>query len=119
MPSILVVDDHADIRRLLSVTIGSDAEILEADNGQDALAIIDRTPPDVVLLDVMMPGEVNGMDVLKFIKADPKLRSIRVAMLTARGQSADVELATQLGADAYFIKPFSPLEVVSWVRRHM
>ena len=119
MSSILVVDDHADIRRLLSVTLGKGHDILEADNGAQALDIIERALPRVVLLDVMMPGDVSGMDVLKAIRNNPALRSTRVAMLTARGQSSDMDAATELGADAYFVKPFSPLKVLHWVQGNL
>lgn len=119
MPSILVVDDHEDIRRLLSVTLGKNNELLEADNAVDALQIIAQKRPKIVLLDVMMPGAMDGLDVLKAIKSDPSLRATRVAMLSARGQGGDVDRAVQDGADAYFIKPFSPLEVVSWVRDNL
>ena len=117
MSYILIVDDHADIRRLLSITLGRQFEILEAENGVAALESIRRYHPKIVLLDVMMPGEIDGLQVLDAIRADPAIRATRVAMLTARGQQADRDDATKRGADAYFVKPFSPLQVVSWVRR--
>jgi CheY-like chemotaxis protein len=113
---ILIVDDHADIRRLLSVTLGKRFSILEAEDGLSALEIIRRDPPRLVLLDVMMPGELDGLAVLDAIKSDPKTRHVLVAMLTARGQTADSDDARSRGADAYFVKPFSPLQVVSWVK---
>jgi CheY-like chemotaxis protein len=69
-----------------------------------------------VLLDVMMPGEVDGLQVLDAIKSNPQTKDILVAMVTARGQVADGDDARKRGADAYFIKPFSPLQVVAWVR---
>ena len=74
---------------------------------------------DIVLLDVMMPGEIDGLQVLEAIKADPDTRDTLVAMITARGQVADHDDARARGADAYFIKPFSPLQVVTWVRSHL
>ena len=116
MSQILIVDDHSDIRRLLSVTLGKDFSIAEAEDGIAALEIIRRLPPQLVLLDVMMPGEVDGLAVLDAIKSDPKTKSILVAMITARGQPMDSEEARRRGADAYFVKPFSPLQVVTWVR---
>ena len=64
-----------------------------------------------------MPGDQDGLDVLKVVKSDPELRATLVAMVTARGQTADSEVARQHGADAYFIKPFSPLQVLSWLCR--
>lgn len=119
MKKVLIVDDHTDIRRLLSITLGKEYEILEAEDGVTALEAIRRNHPDIVLLDVMMPGEMDGLQVLDAIKADPHLADTLVAMVTARGQVADGEDARRRGVDAYFIKPFSPLQVVAWVREHM
>ncbi len=119
MNYVLIVDDYADIRRLLSVTLGRQFEILEADNGTAALYAIRHFRPKVVLLDVMMPGEMDGLQVLDAIKADPAIRDTIVAMVTARGQQSDSDAAKKRGADAYFIKPFSPLQVVGWVREQM
>ncbi len=116
MTKVLIVDDHSDVRRLLAITLGKEYELLEAEDGASALEVVRRHRPQVVLLDVMMPGEINGLQVLEKIKNDPLNRGVLVAMVTARGQAADGDAARKLGADAYFIKPFSPLEVVSWVR---
>ena len=119
MNTILIVDDHSDIRRLLSITLGKEFQIMEAEDGTSALEIIRHHHPDAVLLDVMMPGELDGLQVLDAIKADPATRNTLVAMVTARGQAADHDDARKRGADAYFIKPFSPLQVVAWVRNHL
>ncbi len=119
MPYILIVDDHADIRRLLSITLGKQYEIMEADNGAAALHAVRKYRPVVVLLDVMMPGELDGLQVLDAIKSEPATRDTLVAMVTARGQQADRDDAERRGADAYFIKPFSPLQVVSWIRERL
>lgn len=113
---ILIVDDHADIRRLLGITLGQRFEIIEAPDGETALMLIERFHPGVVLLDVMMPGAVDGLRVLDSIKSDPRTRDIKVAMVTARGQQSDSEDAMRRGADAYFVKPFSPMKVVAWVQ---
>lgn len=116
MSQILIVDDQAVIRRLLSITLGQDYEILEAEDGLGALEAIRRHHPKVVFLDVMMPGTLDGLQVLDAIKANPLTRDILVAMVTARGQAADSDDARLRGADAYFIKPFSPRQVLAWVR---
>ncbi len=116
MSTILIVDDHSDIRRLLSITLGKQFQIIEAEDGVSALEAVRRHHPQLVLLDVMMPGEMDGLQVLDAIKADPQTHSTLVAMITARGQIADHDDGRARGADAYFIKPFSPLQVVSWVR---
>lgn len=119
MTKILIVDDHPDIRRLLSITLGKSYEILEAEDGLAALEIIRREHPRVVLLDIMMPGELDGLQVLDAIKSDPALKNTLVAMVTARGQATDFEIGKQRQADAYFTKPFSPLQVVKWVREQL
>ncbi len=119
MNYILIVDDHADIRRLLSITLGKQYEIVEADNGTAALYAIRKYHPVAVLLDVMMPGEIDGLQVLDAVKSNVKTKDILVAMLTARGQQADRDEANRRGADAYFIKPFSPLQVVTWLRERL
>jgi CheY-like chemotaxis protein len=119
MTTILIADDHADIRRLLSITLGKEFAILEAEDGISALNAIRQHRPTAVLLDVMMPGEMNGLQVLEAVKADPATRDILVAMVTARGQGADADDARKRGADAYFIKPFSPLKVVAWLRSNL
>ena len=118
MTTILLVDDHSDIRRLIRISLGKAFEVLEAEDGKTGLEITRRQKPDLVVLDVMMPGEMDGLQVLDAIKGDPHLRGTLVAMVTARGQVADGDDARKRGADAYFIKPFSPLQVVAWVREH-
>lgn len=115
MKTILIIDDHPDIRRLLSVTLGGEFVILEAHDGASGLAAILTHRPQAVLLDVMMPGELDGLQVLDAIKSNPLLKDTLVVMLTARGQSTDYQEGLARGADAYFIKPFSPLRVVNWL----
>ena len=119
MKKILIVDDHAEIRRLLSITLGRTYEIIEAADGTSALEAVRKHHPDAVMLDVMMPGELDGLQVLDAIKSDPALKNILVAMVTARGQAADYRAGQDHGADAYFIKPFSPLLVVNWLHEKL
>jgi len=108
MNYILIVDDHADIRRLLSITLGKQFEIIEADNGTAALYAIRKYHPMVVLLDVMMPGDIDGLQVLDTIKSNPATQNILVAMVTARGQQADRDEANRRGADATSSSPSAP-----------
>lgn len=119
MATILIVDDHSDIRRLLAITLGKEFDLIEAENGADALDAVRRHMPRIVLLDVMMPGEMDGLMVLEAIKSHPIQKAIKVAMVSARGQASDCEEAKRRGADAYFIKPFSPLQVVAWIRSNV
>jgi CheY-like chemotaxis protein len=116
MKKILIVDDQADIRRLLKITLGSNFKVMEAEDGVSGLKIIEQSKPDLVVMDVMMPGEMDGLKVLELIKSTPDLAGIKVVMLTARGQAADYNDGMKRGADAYFIKPFSPLQLVSLIQ---
>lgn len=119
MKTILVVDDQSDIRRLLRIALMREFNILEAEEAEAAMAIVRTTPPDLVLLDVMMPGPMDGLDVLRLIKSDAAYKHIPVGMITARGQLSDTQEATIGGADAYFVKPFSPIQVAAWVRQRL
>ena len=116
MTKILLVDDHSDIRRLIRITLGKSFEVLEAEDGVTALEIVRRHKPALVVLDVMMPGAMDGLQVLDAIRSDPALRTMRVVMVTARGQSCDYENGMERGADAYFVKPFSPLQLVGAIK---
>lgn len=116
MTKILLVDDHSDIRRLIRITLGKGFEVLEAEEGKAGLDIVRRLKPDLVVLDIMLPGELNGLQVLDAIKSDPQLKHIRVVMVTARGQVRDYDDGMARGADAYFIKPFSPLQLVAVIK---
>lgn len=110
---ILITDDQADIRKLLLMTLEfENFEIKEASNGEECLVVADRFIPDIVLLDVMMPGNLDGYQVCQYIKANPKTAHTKVILLTARGQAADLEQGKQVQADKYVVKPFSPLELI-------
>jgi two-component system, OmpR family, phosphate regulon response regulator PhoB len=118
MKKILIVEDHADIRKLLHMTLEfEDYEILEAPNGDQGWELARQTQPDVMLLDIMMPGHLNGLDVCRRVKSEPTLRHTRVVLLTARGQSQDREAGFAAGADDYLVKPFSTLKVLETLRR--
>lgn len=115
----LIVDDQPDIRKLILMTMESEEfELHEADNGVDALRIAQNLRPSVILLDVMMPGGLDGYQVCEKIKADAQLKSTtKVILLTARGQRTDIERGQAVGCDAYLIKPFSPIELLDTVDR--
>jgi CheY-like chemotaxis protein len=115
----LIVDDQADIRKLIMITMESeDFNLHEAENGEDAWRAASNMRPALVLLDVMMPGGLDGYQVCEKIKGDPLLQSItKVILLTARGQRADIERGQSVGCDAYLVKPFSPIELLDIVDR--
>ena len=114
----LIVDDQPDIRKLIMLTMESeDFELHEADNGVDALHMARNLRPAVILLDVMMPGGLDGYQVCEEVKMDPDLRNTMVILLTARGQRTDIERGQSVGCDAYLVKPFSPIELLDTVDR--
>jgi len=117
MKTILIVDDHADIRRLIRLTLEfEDYDIREASDGETALTIAEEFRPDLVMLDVMMPGQLNGLDVCRRLRAGvPPGQAPRVIMLSARGQASDREAGLQAGADVYLVKPFSPLQLIDCI----
>jgi DNA-binding response OmpR family regulator len=112
MYKVLIVDDQIDIRRMMHIALSDNFELLEAEDGLTALELVRLHKPDVVLLDVMMPGDIDGLQVLQKIRADPQTRDMRVIMVSAKGQVSDYELGMQMGANAYFVKPFSPLQLL-------
>lgn len=115
---ILIADDNENIRDALTYLLEDEGyEILQAMNGAEALALVRERRPDILFLDIMMPG-INGYDVCRSIKSDPQVRGTYVIMLTAKGQAAEQERGKAVGADDYIVKPFSPMEILSIVRKH-
>jgi len=115
---ILVVDDQPEIRELIKVTLRIDNyTTFEAANGLDAIMIANRERPDVVILDIMLPGDFDGYEVCRRLKMNPDTSYVKVLMLTAKGRAIDREKGLMVGADDYFAKPFSPLELVNRVQQ--
>jgi DNA-binding response OmpR family regulator len=116
---ILVVDDDPTILRLLQVNLEMEGhEVLPAEDGFEALATLRAERPEVVLLDVMMPG-LDGWQVCEQIRADEDavIASVPVVFLSARAQESDLARGAEVGADAYVTKPFDPLALVELVER--
>ena len=112
---ILLADDQEGVRELVGATLGDDEfELLFASDGQEALTIARSAVPDLILLDVMMPV-LDGLQVCRHLKEDPALQHIKVIMLTAKGSEADLASGSSAGADGYFVKPFSPLALLTRV----
>ncbi len=112
-PRVMIVDDDPLIRDVVRAVLEDGSyELEEAASGEEALRLAERRPPDVVLLDVMMPG-MDGFEVAERIKGDPKLKAALVVMLTAKDALEDRRRGMKCGADMYFTKPFSPLELLS------
>lgn len=111
MRRILVCDDEDVLRTLVREVLSEAYEIVEAEDGEQALARALERRPDLVILDMMMPGR-SGIEVLRAVRGHPELARTPVLMLTARTQPADREAAERAGADSYLAKPFSPLGLV-------
>ncbi len=113
---VLVVDDEHDLRRLLKLYLEREGyEVLEADDGLDALSLLRQGGIDLALVDVMLP-ELDGFEVVKRIRSES---AIPVIMITARGEEAQRITGLELGADDYVVKPFSAPEVVARVRAQL
>lgn len=117
MKKILIVDDQLEVRELVQVTLEiGDYQILSAENGQQALEIAKTEHPDIILLDIMMPGsDIDGIEACRRLKADPATADITIVMLSAKGQEMDIETGKTAGADDYFTKPFSPIALIEKV----
>jgi len=116
MPSetVLVVDDEANIREIVRVYLEHEGfSVMEACDGEDALAIVEHKHPDLVVLDIMMP-KVDGNEVCKRLRQRPS--SPAIIMLTARNHELDKVLSLELGADDYLAKPFSPRELITRIK---
>lgn len=114
--TILVVDDEPFICRSLTFVLRKDNyRVLEARNGEEALAVIREQRPDLVFLDVMMP-KINGFQVTEQVRADPTLANVKIILLTAKGQDSDREVGKSAGANDYMTKPFSPTRILDRAR---
>ncbi len=115
MARILLCDNEETLRTLMRVSLdGLGHEILEARTGDEGLRLARELLPDLVLLDMMMPGR-SGLEVLRELREDPALDEIAVVMVTARVQADDREAARAAGADGFLSKPFRPAELVALV----
>ncbi|MFO0793031.1 MAG: response regulator transcription factor [Candidatus Brocadiaceae bacterium] len=113
---ILVVDDEEDLLKLIRFHLEKDGyKVLTATNGEDALFLTRRERPELIILDLMLPG-IDGLEVCKKIKTTPELAHTAVVMLTAKGEEVDVTVGLKLGADDYVTKPFSLKELVARVQ---
>jgi two-component system, OmpR family, alkaline phosphatase synthesis response regulator PhoP len=114
--SVLVVEDEEDIRELVSYNLHREGyQVAGVASGEDALAAVAAKPPDLVLLDLMLPG-LDGLSVCRKLKSSPQTDTIPVVMLTAKGEEIDVVTGLNLGADDYIAKPFSPKVLLARVQ---
>ena len=115
--TILIVDDEEDVLELVRYNLAKEGyAVIAAETGERALTQAHAKGPDLVILDLMLPG-IDGLEVCKQLKAEPKTRHIPIIMLTAKGEESDIVTGLELGADDYVTKPFSPKVLIARVRR--
>lgn len=114
--TVLVVEDEHDIRELLEYNLSRDGfNVRAVETGEQALSAVTAMPPDLILLDLMLPG-IDGLQVCRKLKSDAATANIPILMLTAKDEETDVVTGLELGADDYVTKPFSPKVVVARAR---
>lgn len=117
VPTVLVVDDQSEVRKLLRMILAHEKyNLVEAVDGPSAISKLKECNPQLMLLDVMMPGHPNGLELLEIIKRD-KGASIKVIIVSAKGQYEDVSAAARLSCDAYVVKPFTRTHLTETVRK--
>jgi phosphate regulon transcriptional regulator PhoB len=113
---ILVVDDEADLLELVSYNLRKEGYIVDtASDGEKALSQIKKGPYALLILDLMLPG-IQGMELCRIVRNDPKTARLPIIMLTAKGEEVDRVLGLEMGADDYMTKPFSPRELIARVK---
>lgn len=116
---LLVVDDEPDIVELVTYNLRKEGfDVSSAFDGEEALARIRKEKFDFVILDLMLPG-VQGMEICRIMRSDPRMKNIPIIMLTAKGEELDKILGLEMGADDYMTKPFSPRELLARIKTVM
>lgn len=116
MPTVLVIDDEDNIVQLIKYNLEKENyRVLTAQDGPAGLAMASGNPPDLIILDVMLPGR-DGLDVCRTLKARPQTAPVPIIMISARAEDIDKILGLEMGADDYVTKPFSPRELVARVK---
>jgi len=113
---IVVVEDEADILEVIDYNLSKEGfDVSSSSDGLDGLALVQKEIPDLVLLDLMLPG-MDGIEICRTLKTDPATRSISIIMVTAKGEESDIVLGLGIGADDYVLKPFRPRELIARVK---
>jgi two-component system, cell cycle response regulator DivK len=116
---ILVVEDQEDNRRIIRDMLSTtDYELTEAKDGEQALAAVAKQRPDLILMDIQLPG-IDGYEATRRIKADPSLNSIPIIAVTSYALSGEEQKARAAGCDDYVAKPYSPRQLLAKIRQHL
>ena len=119
MAAILVVDDEEPIQELLRFNLEKEGYLVRvAKNGQEALKQVENNQPDLLVLDLMLPG-MDGLEVCRKLRSNPRFQQLPIIMLTAKGEEIDKVLGLELGADDYMTKPFSPRELLARIKARL
>ena len=115
MAKIVIAEDERDIRDLIAFTLRfAGHEVVTATNGEEAVELVFKENPDLIILDVRMP-RMTGYDACRAIKANPAFTDTPVVFLSAKGQESEIESGLEAGAEEYFLKPFAPVELTTRV----
>ena len=115
-PKIVVIEDEVDILEVITYNLSKEGfDVCSALDGEEGLALIKKEVPDLVLLDLMLPG-LDGIEICRKLKTDYSTRSIPIIMVTAKGEESDIVLGLGMGADDYMVKPFRPRELMARIR---
>jgi two-component system, OmpR family, phosphate regulon response regulator PhoB len=119
-PVVLVVEDQADLLRLIELTLSElEIEMVGASSGDAAWELLQRLTPAVAILDVMLSGRLDGLSLGRLIRSEPRLAGCIVIMVSARAQRDDIDRGIAAGADHYLVKPFDPLALRMFVQRRI
>ena len=114
--SVLIIEDEEDIRELVNYNLSKEGyQITSVESGDEGFKTAKAKQPNLIVLDLMLPG-MDGLEICKLLKGDPKTQHIPIVMLTAKGEESDVITGLELGADDYITKPFSPKVLVARIR---
>lgn len=115
MAKVLIAEDERDIRELITFTLRyAGHEVIQAANGEEALALTREGAPDLIMMDVRMP-KMTGYEACRLIKADDKIKHIPVVFLSAKGQETEIQTGLEVGAADYILKPFAPDQLIKRV----
>jgi two-component system alkaline phosphatase synthesis response regulator PhoP len=115
-PTVLIVEDEPDIRKLVRYNLAQERfKVLEAEDGEQALKIVKTDKPNLMILDLMLPG-LSGLELCKILRQRPETAHVPILMLTAKAGETDKVIGLEIGADDYLAKPFSPREMIARVR---
>lgn len=118
MEKILIVDNDKEVRELVEVTLSAPGrQILHAESGKMAIEVALDQRPDLIIMDIIMPGEINGIEATRFIKNRRETKDVKIILLTAKVDPSFRKQGSEAGADNFFLKPFSPRELKEKIER--